>query len=98
LKSVETAKNWNIKVSGIFVLAGLDPRTEYFKEVVALDDSGFIVVNHNMETNIPGIFAAGDIRSGSTRQAITTAGDGATAAITVEKFIALETKWHTDLE
>ena len=98
LKSVETGKNWNIKVSGIFILAGLDPRNEYFKAVVVLDDSGFIVVNHNMETNIPGIFAAGDIRSGSARQAITAAGDGATAAIAAEKFIAMERKSHTDLE
>lgn len=92
LKNVETGEKWNLKVSGIFILVGLDPRTEYLKGVVELDNFGYVMVNHNMETNVPGIFAAGDIRSGSACQAITAAGDGATAAIAAEKFIALKSK------
>ena len=87
LKNVETEKTWNLKVSGIFVHIGLVPATEYLKNVVELDPFGYIKVNHNMETRIPGIFAAGDIRSESVKQWVAAAGDGATAAIAAERYI-----------
>lgn len=87
LKNVETGEKSNLQVGGIFVLVGLDPEVEYLHELVQLDSAGFVAVTNRMETNIPGIFAAGDIRSDSARQAITAAGDGAAAALSVEKFI-----------
>lgn len=92
LKNVETGESWNLKVSGIFIHVGLDPRTEYLKGLVELDNLGYVVVNHDMETSVPGIFAPGDIRSGSARQWITAAGDGATAAIAAERYITLKSK------
>jgi len=72
------------------VLIGLVPATAYLKGLVELDDDGFIKVKGNLETSVPGIFAAGDIRSGSSRQAIAAAGDGATAALSAEKFITFK--------
>ena len=90
LKNNENNQSWDLKVSGIFVHIGLDPQTDFLKGLIDLDTLGYINVNYNLETNISGIFAAGDIRSNSPRQAITAAGDGATAAIAAEKYIASE--------
>ena len=92
LKNVATGETSNLRVSGIFVVAGLEPDTGYVKGLIDLDPRGFISVNHNMETSVPGIFAAGDIRSGSARQAVTAAGDGATAALSAERFLSLKSK------
>jgi thioredoxin reductase (NADPH) len=89
LKNIETGEKLALKFSGIFVLVGLNPETGYLKGLLELDKEGFIEVTNAMETSVPGIFAAGDIRSGSYRQAITAAGDGATAALSAEKYITL---------
>jgi len=75
LKNVETGERFNLKFSGVFVLVGLEPQTEYLRGLVELDSEGYIIVTNAMETSVLGIFAAGDIRSGSARQAITAAGD-----------------------
>jgi len=88
LRQVENGKKSTLNVSGVFVSVGSKPSTGYLKGLLTLDDAGHIVTNDRMETEIPGIFAAGDIRHNSARQAITAAGDGATAAIYAEKFIA----------
>ena len=87
LRNIETKKQSELRVEGVFILAGREPETEYLRGTVELDEAGFIKVTHNMETNVPGIFAAGDIRSGSAMQAVTAAGDGTTAAISAERFI-----------
>ncbi|MFC2051924.1 NAD(P)/FAD-dependent oxidoreductase [Chloroflexota bacterium] len=76
-----------VKVDGVLVKVGLEPNTSYLKGIVTLDGEGRIAVNEGMETNVPSIFAAGDIRSGSLNQIITAAGDGATAALSAEKFL-----------
>ena len=66
---------------------GLDPNTDYLEGAVPLDEQRQVGVNRWMETEIPGIFAAGDIRSGSPRQVSTAAGDGAIAAIAAQRFL-----------
>lgn len=87
LRQVISGKKSVLRVAGIFVSVGLKPDTDYLKGVLPLDASGHIITNKNMETEIDGIFAAGDIRAGSIRQAITAAGDGATAAFYAKEFI-----------
>jgi len=87
LHQVITRGEFTLDVDGIFISIGLKPDTDYLNGVLPLDDAGHIITNENMETKIPGIFAAGDVRHNSARQAICAAGDGATAAIYAEKFI-----------
>jgi thioredoxin reductase (NADPH) len=76
-----------IKVDGVLVHVGLDPNTDYLEGVVPLDDAQQVVVNESMETEISGIFACGDIRSGSPRQVSTAAGDGATTGMAAQRFL-----------
>jgi len=88
LRNVKTGKGSSLMVSGIFVAVGLRPNTGYLKGLLELDEGGFIPINNQMETEVPGIFAAGDIRVGSIRQVVSAAGDGATAAIAAERFLS----------
>ncbi len=74
LLNVKTGQGAEMEVSGVFVSVGTNPDTEYVKTILPLDESGYIITNEKMETPIPGIFAAGDIRHNSARQAITAAG------------------------
>jgi thioredoxin reductase (NADPH) len=87
LRQVKTGEKSSLDIAGVFISVGLKPNTNYLKGVVSLDNGGYVITNDKMETEIPGIFAAGDIRRNSARQAITAAGDGATAAFYAEKFI-----------
>jgi thioredoxin reductase (NADPH) len=88
LRNVKTGKGSSLVVSGVFVAVGLRPNTGYLKGLLKLDEGGFIPVNNQMETEVPGVFAAGDIRAGSIRQVVSAAGDGATAAIVAERFLS----------
>ncbi|MFC2013390.1 thioredoxin-disulfide reductase [Chloroflexota bacterium] len=88
LSDVKTGGKSTLKAPGIFVSVGLKPSTDYLKGVLPLDDHGYIITNENMETEIPGIFTAGDIRRNSIRQTIAAAGDGATAASYAQRFIS----------
>jgi len=87
LRQVKTGEKSTLDIAGVFISVGLKPSTDYLRGVVSLDNGGYVITNDKMETEIPGIFAAGDIRRNSARQAITAAGDGATAAFYAEKFI-----------
>jgi thioredoxin reductase (NADPH) len=87
LRQVKTDKKSTLDVSGVFISAGLTPNTDYLKGILPLDDTGHIITNSKMETEVSGIYAAGDIRQNAARQAITAAGDGATAAINAERFL-----------
>jgi thioredoxin reductase (NADPH) len=88
LRQVKTGEEFTLDVAGLFVAVGLKPSTDFLKGVLPLDRAGYIITNDRMETKMPGIFAAGDIRQHSPRQAITAAGDGATAAIFAERFLS----------
>lgn len=87
LRNVVSGEKSVLDISGIFVALGFIPNTAYLKGVLPLDEAGAIITNEKMETGVPGIFAAGDIRSSSIRQVVAAAGDGAVAAIYAEKFI-----------
>lgn len=71
---------------GIFVFVGYIPQTELFKDVLDMEQ-GYLVTDANMKTNIPGVFAAGDVRAKSLRQVVTATADGAIAAVQAEKYI-----------
>jgi thioredoxin reductase (NADPH) len=88
LRDTVTGEKTTLAVSGVFIAVGFKPNTGFVKELVSLDNAGQIVTNEHLETNIAGIFSAGDIRSGSGRQAITAAGEGATAAIYAERYLS----------
>lgn len=80
LRHVQSGAEEELSVDGLFVYVGFAPVTSFLPEELQRDDQGFIVTDTEMRTSIAGIFAAGDIRSKLCRQAITAAGDGATAA------------------
>ncbi len=88
LHDVVTGEKSTLEVAGIFISIGFNPNTDFVKDLLPLDQTGHINTNEKMETEIAGILAAGDVRHNSARQAITSAGDGATAAISSEKFLA----------
>lgn len=87
LNNVKTGEKSTLEVAAIFVSIGFVPDTSYLKGLVPMDSAGHIITNTEMETEVPGVFAAGDIRSKLARQIITAAGDGATAAVSAGRFI-----------
>ena len=87
LRNVKTNEISSLPVSGIFVAVGLRPNTGPFKDIVAVDGNGQIIVDESMQTSVQGIYAAGDIRAHSARQVSTAVGDGATAAMAAFKYI-----------
>ncbi|MFH1662839.1 MAG: thioredoxin-disulfide reductase [Chloroflexota bacterium] len=87
LENVKTGEQSTIEIDGVFISIGLKPSTGFLKDLLPLDKQGHIITDWYMSTKIAGIFAAGDIRSGSIRQVTTAAGDGTVAAISAKKFI-----------
>ena len=77
-----------MSLAGVFVYVGLEPNTEFVRGIVKTDNAGHIPVNVWMETDVPGIYAAGDIRQNSAAQLVSAAGDGATAATAAFRFIS----------
>ncbi len=73
---------------GVFVFAGYAPATELFKDIILLDDKGYVITDSDMKTNIEGVFAAGDVCVKELRQVVTATADGAVAASGMEKYIA----------
>jgi len=88
LRNVKTGATGELPVEGVFVAVGTRPNTGYLSTLLTLAPDGSIPVNPQMETEIPGIFAAGDIRQGSIRQVVAAAGDGAVAAVSAERFLS----------
>src|SRR4030042_3615264 len=80
LEDSEGKRKIKMKVEGVLVHIGLEANTTYLDGIIPLDSQGQIIVNDKMETRVPYIFAAGDVRSDSPRQVVTAVGDGATAA------------------
>jgi len=88
LKNTRNDKISTLELAGVFVAIGSEPNSAQWRGLLPLDKMGYVITNELMETKIPGIFAAGDVRHNSARQAITAAGDGATAAISAERFLS----------
>jgi thioredoxin reductase (NADPH) len=89
LRDTVTGEERDLDVTGLFIAIGHDPRSELLTGQVDLDDDGYVVVSHpSTRTNVPGVFAAGDLVDHHYRQAITAAGTGCAAALDAERFIA----------
>ena len=87
LENTDTGKRSNLDVGGVFVFVGFKPNTQLIEGHVHHDASGYFITDERMMTSIPGLFAAGDVRSQLTRQITTAVGDATTAAIAVEKYL-----------
>ena len=88
LRNIKTNDKEIFPIDGVFIFVGHIPNTELFKGIIDLNDQGYIIVDEKQQTNIEGIFAAGDVHDHVFRQAITAAGTGAAAGIMAEKFVA----------
>ncbi|MEO0068938.1 MAG: thioredoxin-disulfide reductase [candidate division WOR-3 bacterium] len=87
LRDLKTGNSTILPVSGLFVYIGLVPNTGWCQGVIALDEQGFVITDEKLQTSLPSIFAAGDVRKKSVRQIATAVGDGALAAMTAHEFL-----------
>jgi len=85
-----TKEQRTLEVNGLFVAVGILPRNELVAGQIELDEGGFIVTDKNMQTNIPGVFAAGDIRNTPLRQVVTACADGAIAATKAVEYVGMK--------
>jgi thioredoxin reductase (NADPH) len=93
LEDRESGATEELHPAGAFVFIGLDPNTGFVKGSVDLDDRGLIVTDMGLQTSMPGVFAAGDVRSGSTKQLASAVGEGAAASIGILRYLeALDAK------
>ena len=88
IKNNLTDDKSELKITGLFIAIGHSPNTDIFKGLVDMDESGYILTNKtSTKTNIPGVFAAGDVQDKDYRQAITAAGTGCMAALDAERYL-----------
>lgn len=87
IKNLKTGEIMEYPTDGIFLFIGRKPRTEFLKDLIKMDDAGYILTDENCQTSIKGIFAAGDCRRKLLYQISTAVGDGATAAFATEKYL-----------
>lgn len=88
LENVKTGELTELPTEGAFVYIGTEPLTDMFSSQVDTDETGYIIASEDTRTNLPGVFAAGDVRTKPIRQVVTAAADGAVAGIMAERFIA----------
>jgi thioredoxin reductase (NADPH) len=88
IRDLSTGDLSQINLSGLFIYIGLQPNTAFLKNVMRLTETGHIPTDAWMKTELPGVYAVGDIRQDSAAQAITSAGDGAVAAIAAYRYVA----------
>ena len=87
LRNKNEDKTYEMEIDGVFEYVGWKPNSGLVKDLVKLDERGFIITNFKMETSMPGIFAIGDVRNTPLRQVITAVADGATAAVYTDRYL-----------
>ena len=87
VKDLKTGATEELSPGAVFIFIGLTPNTDFVKDMVDLDQWGFITTGHNLETSQKGVFAAGDARGGSTKQVASAVGEGATAALMIRQYL-----------
>lgn len=88
IKSTVTDNITEIEVDGVFISIGRKPATEFLKDILELDNNGYITADETTKTNIPGIFAVGDVRTKTLRQVVTAVSDGAVAVHFAEEYLS----------
>ena len=89
IKNVKTNEVQELKLDGVFIAIGHDPATQLFKDQLEMDKEGYLITKaDSTETNVPGVFAAGDVKDKIFRQAVTAAGMGCMAALEAEKHLS----------
>ncbi len=88
LHNRETGEDSTMDVAAVFIFIGQHPNTDFLRGLVSMDEGGHVLVNHWMETELPGLYAVGDARQNAARQVVTSAGDGATAAIAADHYLS----------
>ena len=86
-KNTQTGEIEELHVPGVFAFIGLSPNSKHFKDIAKLDAQGFIMTGIDFQTSTEGIFAAGDVRAGSTKQLVSAAGEGAAAALAIREHL-----------
>ncbi len=87
VKNVKTGQESTIKADGCFIWVGIEPNADFINDQVETDEYGFIIADGHMQTSVPGVYAAGDVRNTPLRQIATAVGDAAIAAVSAEHFI-----------
>ena len=89
IKNLKTDKTEELKLDGVFIAIGHDPATSLFKDQLDMDNEGYLITKpDSTETNVPGVYAAGDVKDKTFRQAVTAAGMGCMAALEAEKHLS----------
>ncbi|MFW6294166.1 MAG: thioredoxin-disulfide reductase [Halanaerobium sp.] len=94
VKNIKNGETHELDCSGVFFFVGRVPSTDFLEDTVELTEHGYVKTNKQMETNLPGVYAVGDVRNKVVRQVITAAGDGATAAVMAQGYIEEEEYWQ----
>ena len=87
VKDVVSGAQRELELDGLFISIGRDPATKLFRGQLELDERGYIIAGESTQTNLPGVYAVGDVRTKTVRQIITAASDGAVAAHYVEEYL-----------
>jgi len=87
IKDLKSDNTYKLPCRGVFIFVGLKPNTYFLQDLVKTDESGFILANEDMETNVRGIFACGDVRKNKLKQIVVACGEGAQAAFAARKYI-----------
>jgi thioredoxin reductase (NADPH) len=93
VEATQNGKPLKVVTDGVFIFAGLKPNTDFLEgSGIELDRTGFIKTDEKLQTNLPGVFASGDVRSGSTMQIASAVGEGATAALGIREYLGIVTQ------
>lgn len=92
LRNLKSGERRSLEADGVFIAVGIHPNTEIFREVVDCDEKGYIAAGEDGQTSVPGIFAAGDVRTKPLRQIITAVSDGANAVTSIQNYFMGRTK------